>query len=132
MLKSPRIASVEGVLVREEVVGVGIETMAVGADLADRCDLTRLRATESVACRAMQLVQRLTRSSQRVIDRIRISRRFKCAEPIFNPFQPRQINSRRRDARAEGGTLVSFLNRGIVAVPVELHAFSRFLIPDGR
>src|SRR4029453_13431984 len=99
--------------------------MAVGSYLADRCDLTRLHATESVAGGAMQLVQRLTRSSQLVIDKIRIRRSLKFAEPVFNPFQPRQIDSRRRDARAEGGTLVSFLHRGIVAVPVELHVLTR-------
>jgi hypothetical protein len=83
-----------------------------------------------MASRAGAHVERAAALGGRGIDPMRAARRLQVAEPGGNTFDGGVIDGLRRDAGAERGRKIALGERGIVAVPVQMHAFARPLIED--
>ena len=84
ILKPPRIASIKGILIREELVRVGVEAMRVGADFVDRCHGSGLGAAESVAGGAMLSIKRFTGFGQLFVYRIGINWCSESEQPVLH------------------------------------------------
>ena len=69
---------------------------------------------------------------ERSVDRVRIRRRRQRPDPVADALDRRVIDRHRRHARAERRAQVALVDRVVVAVPVQVHALARRLIPERR
>src|ERR1051325_698710 len=137
LVKPPRISCIQGVLIFEKLIRVGVEAVAICANLGHRNDMAHVFSAEiaaalTVTIRAVLDVYRFSLRGQRGIDWVRILRRRRIQKPVFNSFDSRQIDCDRSDAGSQCRALVAFLYGCIVAVPMQLHALTMPLLPDGR
>ena len=131
---------VERRLVRRKHVGVRIETMTIRADSRDVFHQPHARAVlhavpelvAAVALEAMLLVERDSPRRGDLVDRIRIFRRRQRPDPVAHALDRRMVDGDGRHARAERGAQVALVHRRVVAVPVQVHALARLLVPQRR
>src|SRR5438045_1459987 len=118
-------------------MGIRIEAVAIRSDKVDRSDLphvltTKIPSVRAMTIRAQSFVNRTALLGARFVDRKRIGRRLNIQQPVLDSFDARKVDGDGRYAGAERGAFVSFFNRNIVSVPMQLHALAIPLKPDGR
>src|SRR5207245_6126455 len=64
------------------------------------------------------------------VDLMRAARGVQLAEPLLDPLDRSMVDRLRRHTGPERGGEIALVERRIVAVPVQLHAFARLLIED--
>src|ERR1700751_6504267 len=85
-----------------------------------------------MAGRPISFVDRLAPGGELLVDRERIFRRRQRPQPVRNSLNSWQVNRDWGNARPKGSALVALVDRGVVAIPVQVHAFTIFLVPYRR
>ena len=140
MRKPIRRVRVQPELVRGKRKRVRIQPVAIRADFPDRLDQAHpgtggdavAEPMVRVALCAVLLVERRTARGDCLVDGVGIFRRRQRPDPVAHALQAVVIDGDRRHAGAECGTQVALVHRIVVAVPMQVHAFARLLIPQRR
>ncbi len=127
-----------GQLALAEGLGIGIEPPRIGTERTVRLDRAKLGALEHVAIatlvamtdRARVHVEPASALGRSRVDLMRAARGVQIAEPLLDPLDRSMVDRLRRHAGPERGGEIALVERRIVAVPVQLHAFARLLIED--
>src|SRR5437763_16126489 len=114
--------------------------MPIGADAVDVVDLADetpfddpfAEAAAAVTLQAMFLIDAGAARGERLVDWLRILRRRQRPDPVAHALERRVVDRDGRHARAERRAQVPFVDRVVVAVPVQVHPLAWLLIPDRR
>ena len=83
-----------------------------------------------MALETVLLVERRPAGRDGLVDRIGIRRRRQRPDPVADALDRRVIDGDGRDARAKRRAQIAFVHRRVVAVPVQVHALARRLVPQ--
>ena len=114
--------------------------MPIGADAVDVVDLADetpfddpfAEAAAGVTLQALFLIDAGAARGERLVDWIWIRRRRQRPDPVAHALERRVVDRDGRHARAERRAQVPFVDRVVVAVPVQVHPLARLLIPERR
>ncbi len=127
-------------LVFAEFLRIGSEPVRVGAEFAVRLDLTDCFAGERIALRILKAMAGAALAHENVAaarhrPRIWMIRAWRCPqrlEPIGHAVDAVEVDRIRRDAGPDSRREITFSQRGVVAVPMQMHVFTRTLVKDRR
>src|SRR6186713_1475983 len=128
----------EAVLIRRKRRSVRIQPVTIGANVTRPDDLPQATASLdsvsktviAVTLEARLLIDRRPSCNECLVHGIRVWRGRQRPDPVAHALQARVVDRRRCDPRAESRTQIALVDRVVVTVPVELHAFARLLIPE--
>ena len=114
--------------------------MTIGADLLDGLDRADQLALDNavleprirMALGAVPRIERLSVLRFRLIDGIGVGRGRQGPDPVADTLESGMIDGDGGYARAERRAQVALVHGVVVAVPVQIHAVPRLLVPQGR